>query len=185
MPKPRDETHICVICGVEFPRRMGKNVTCNSPECRAELNRRWRRQYAKNNAKAHIGEPVTCPICGTVFPRKCAGAKYCSPACSKTAAKLRKYRNERIGTEAVCEVCGKPYIVKGAKQRYCSNACCGKAARMREQEQERQKKAKPAPKKRGRPKKIVPGTIEDIVRNAMARGMSYGQYVAAAERGML
>lgn len=187
MAKPKNNTLICVICGAEYTRRAGKNSTCGSLDCRAELSRRWRQKKAAGEAKVHIGEPVKCAVCGAVFPRSCAGSKYCSPACSKIAVNQRKYRNERMGTQALCEVCGKPYTVKGAKQRYCSGACCNKAARMREADLALawSVRLQPEPKKRGRPKKILPGSIEDIVRLAAARGMSYGQYVAAAERGTL
>lgn len=157
MAKPKNNTLICVICGAEYTRRAGKNITCGSLDCRAELSRRWRQKKAAGEAKVHIGEPVKCAVCGAVFPRKCAGAKYCSPACSRKAANAQK--RERPGMsgqpDAVCEFCGQGYKRGSAKQKYCTPLCKGRAARaLRESREKNPQYAE---------KRTVPMTFKECV----------------------
>ena len=73
-------------------------------------------------------------------------------------------------TERTCGVCGKKFIPTHQRIAFCSDEC-------------RKKKKYNKPKIETR--KQAGTSISEIVKAATARGMTYGKYVEAMEKGIL
>lgn len=145
-------------------------------------------------------EKQICPVCGEEFFRKTSKKIYCSGICARKAHYL-KQKERRNKVEAICPGCGKKFQRSG-NGRCCSERCenifrgkeekicgfCGKKFFPTKEnkafcsEDCRKKKNYYKPKN---PEKTKKTSISEIVKAAMARGMSYGKYVEALEKGIL
>ena len=71
--------------------------------------------------------------------------------------------------EVVCKTCGKPFSPTKEHRKFCSAEC--------------KKKAK-YPQKEEKPKPFKKISISEITRIAREKGLSYGKYVEALEKGL-
>ena len=104
-----------------------------------------------------------CVICHKLFTTTSATAKYCSRECRLTARNPNWSGGQsRWGHsyDHICKWCGKPYTSGSPHGDYCSTPCREKARKAMTPKGER----------------IKP--INEIVKEADALGLSYGQYVA-------
>lgn len=148
-------------------------------------------------------EKRSCPICGEEFLTKRPDKIYCSSICAKKGHYL-KQKERREKTEGICPVCGEKFqrdgttkccsknceqILRGKTERTCG--VCGKKffpthqhiAFCSDECRKKKKYPRSEPKTETRKK---PGTsISEIVKEATARGMTYGKYVEALEKGIL
>ncbi len=68
--------------------------------------------------------PAGCIICGTSFPAFRAHAKYCSPACKRSALLVNRQANPRPHRHVRrCPRCGQTFTARRVEGTYCSNAC--------------------------------------------------------------
>lgn len=162
----------CRVCGVEYMPKMAAQIIYGRKSCRDEMQRRRTRGYDE------LPESMaarTCPICGTVFQPIMPNQITCADEDCRRTWRLRRqtaynraHKDERNRRE---------------RERQAANRAAKKpkpeslrdAVRMPDQ-------AKPG---RGRRKGPRPGSLEWCVREADKRGMSYGQFVAAMESGVL
>lgn len=105
-----------------------------------------------------------CVICGAEFQTTSASSKYCSRECRMRARKPNWTAQSRWGHsyDHICKWCGKPYVSGSPNGDYCTPSCKVKAY-------------KAVHPKENKPKQK---SLAEIVAEADAMGMSYGQYVA-------
>ena len=110
-----------------------------------------------------------CPTCGKQFETTCISKKYCCYACNP-----RKRNITRI-----CPVCGKSFNPKFQVTRlYCSKECAEYAKKTT-------KKTKPKPEKRTNLSEEFNKQRLQHQRDAFMLGVSYGQYIAWLQAGLL
>ena len=162
----------CAVCGVEFLPGRRDQILCGKLTCRDEMQRRRSRGYADPPERM---QPRACKICGTVFTPKSQNQCTCgSDECQ---------RQWRIKRQTEYNLAHKEERNRRERERQAAKRAAKKpkpeslrdAVRMPDQ-------AKPG---RGRRRGPKPGTLEWCVREADKRGMSYGQFVAAMESGVL
>ena len=147
-------------------------------------------------------EKRSCPICGEEFLTKRPAKIYCSSTCAKKGDYLKR-KERRKKAEGICPTCGEKFQRNG-NGRFCSERCeklfkgrkertcgvCGKnffpthqnIAFCSDECREKKKYYKPKEKE---PHKKAGTSISEIVKAATARGMTYGKYVEAMEKGIL
>ncbi len=179
----------CVICGKEFQAVSVKNITC-SKECGKERNRQ--RALKLSERKKHVGI-VRCFNCGKEFMQTHGNQRICSPECKKeyyaeygrkkALERSREASAERAKqrTEIKCSECGRVFIPPKKGVVTCSNECSKKRAERLGRERvkayarkEYTSAAKKLPGKTGKKAK----SLTEIEKAAMAKHLSYGQYVA-------
>lgn len=132
----------CKICGREFTPNHPRMLTC-SEECSqkntvlvkraANRRARQREKETKNTwyRRHHPLEPRVCMSCGKTFMPHDARQRYCTPGCSKTAAKKRAKVIVSVPKIVICKVCGKEFESIRGTAKYCSNKCFRRAAKIR------------------------------------------------------
>jgi 5-methylcytosine-specific restriction endonuclease McrA len=130
----------CVICGVGFKRKRGRNVgLCCSKKCGAKLHaqrgeeRRLAVALLRSRAKAE--RKSICKECGQSFQWKHT-TRYCSDDCRQRVARRKskeyqadKYRCFRASNPLVqrvltCGKCGLEFTTSGQRgRRFCSQRC--------------------------------------------------------------
>lgn len=185
-------TKTCRECGTTFVTSNPNVVYC-SPTCKDEVHRRADREYRrKKKEEKATGQKVqkvkTCPVCGKEFhPR--GYQIYCSVPCQREHNKptkeqqrerfqryLDQRKAERKPIMQTCKVCGEVFQPYG-RQIYCSPDC------KRRGDADRKRKRKGLPP---RPSVTVyrpQSELHRLAAQALANGMSYGQYVAMIEKG--
>ena len=150
-----EEKRSCPICGEEFLTKRPDKIYCSSICAK-------KGHYLKQKERREKTEGI-CPTCGEKFQRDGNG-KFCSERCEK----LFKGKTERT-----CGVCGKKFFPTHQHIAFCSDECRKKKKNILDRNR------RPKPEKK-------PGTsISEIVKEATARGMTYGKYVEAMEKGIL
>lgn len=76
----------------------------------------------------------------------------------------------------ICAICGKEFVAKSGRQEYCSKACLNsrQTGELLAKDMRTRNESK-------RLAKISFDRIDEVLREAERRGMSYGQYVAVLE----
>lgn len=140
------EEKVCRVCGRNFVPHAPNQTLCGDPECkRINANRKRNENRAKAKGEEYT-TTLVCPHCGKVFEKDAHHLKYCSPECSKEAARLydiarskEKYQRAKekrlllnppkppkVKVELPpikCLCCGKMFVPKKPGQKYCSKSC--------------------------------------------------------------
>lgn len=168
-------TRTCVICGGKF---IGyKNAKYCGPKCREVADKA--RRIREKDARHALGS--VCVVCGKQFWPAHRGRKTCSDACEEKWMTMRGNFGPCLGQTIECAVCGKPFVRLTANAKYCSKAC----ARKRNRQKTRADDKKIRDLMAGRARLPRSQSLEDVVRAAAESGLSYGEYVARMESGLL
>lgn len=160
----------CRVCGEEFTATRSTQIYC----CRACKHRRAAR--VKKNAKPQA--MGVCPVCGEEF-RQVGNLTYCSAECRKKAQRERaRARRSWIlkNRPKTCAFCGMSFYPNARNLYYCSAECAREAGST--------KKPRSAPT----PAPVITihrpdNELHRLAAQALANGLSYGQYVAMIEMG--
>ena len=163
----------CMICGKHFVGN--PNSKYCSEDCKLSASRKRYAELSEENRQTGR----ECVVCGKTFYPEHKGRKTCSDECAARWVKIRQGYKVSIGDTITCAICGKDFTVRTANNRYCSDAC--KITADHRRLAARRKTGKPKPPKQ----ETVPAplSLDEMVRRADKRGVSYGRYVAMREAG--
>ena len=109
-----------------------------------------------------------CKRCGKEF-EPYGRQLFCSVECRETERKAKL--NAHRPMQKTCVVCGAVFAPFNDRQVYCSKSCCSRKNNEEVRRIRQQKRTELKPKSK-------PGVpIKDVVKAAMASGMTYGKYV--------
>ena len=166
-------TKICPECGREFTTTSGVQIYCNLTCKKLHNYKKKRQKIGVKKLKAK-----TCKLCGEKFTPTVGHQVYCSDRCMYQAKlkRQREWKQANIKPQ-VCPVCGRTFKPTRAHRDYCSAACAKEAELASRRSLQNEYK----------PLRIVPSRAQNdihrLAAQALANGLSYGQYVAMIEQG--